>query len=163
MADRNEDLRKLTELIKDVKTAMLTTVMPDGSLRSRPMVVQEPEPDGNLWFFTGKSTSKVREIGHDQHVNVSFADPDENKYVSISGRASVVDDRAREEQLWNPACRAWFPNGLDDPDLTLIRVEIDGAEYWDSSSSTMVHLAGLARALATGQRYEPGEHDVVSI
>lgn len=162
MADQTDALGKLIELIKDVKIAMLTTVIPDGSLHSRPMVAQQPEPDGTLWFITGKSTSKVQEIKHDQHVNVAFADLADNKFVSISGRASVIDDRSKEEQLWNPAYRAWFPNGLDDPDLTLIKVDMDGAEYWDSSSSAMVQLAGLAKALVTGERYEPDEHGVVS-
>ena len=91
--DRAAAIKKLGELIEDIKIAMLTTVEEDGSLRSRPMGTQQVEFDGDLWFFTGQSTAKVDEIQQDQHVNISYANPDDNRYVSVSGRARLRASR----------------------------------------------------------------------
>jgi len=151
-ADRADAITTLGELIKDIKFAMLTTVEDDGSLRSRPMGTQQAEFDGDLWFFTGAGSAKAGEIQRDRQVNVSYADTDHQRYVSVSGSAQLVRDRAKIEELWNPIFKAWFPNGLDDPDLALLKVTVERAEYWDSPSSKVVQLYGFVKAVATGKR-----------
>lgn len=161
--EREQQLKKLNEMIKDIKFAMLTTVEADGSLRSRPMATQEAEFDGDLWFFTGASASKVDEVEQEEHVNVTFSDNDKNRWVSMSGMARLVRDRNRIEEYWNPVYKAWFPRGLDDPDLALLKVDVDHAEYWDSSSGAVVHAVGFVKALAAGQRYEPGENEKLEL
>lgn len=158
-----DGIAKLRELIKGIKIAMLTTVEADGTLRSRPMGTQQTEFDGDLWFFTGKNSGKVAEIQHDQHVNVSYAAPDDNRYVSVSGRAELIDDKTKEKELWNPFIKAWFPKGLDDPDLLLLKVRVEAAEYWDAPSSTMVNLVGFAKAVLTGNRPDIGENEKLSL
>jgi general stress protein 26 len=163
MAERN-DIEKIRDLIKGIRFAMLTTVDADGSLRSRPMAAQEMELDGDLWFFTGASSHKVGEVERDHRVNVSFAAPDDNTYVSVSGTARLVRDKAKAEELWNPFVKAWFPKGLDDPDLALLRVEVEKAEYWDAPSSKMVQLYGLVKATLTGKRPEKvGDHEKLDL
>ena len=162
-AERDERVRKLAELIKDIEVAMLTTVDESGALRSRPMMTQRVEFDGDLWFFTKAGAPKVGEIEHDQHVNVSYSSPADQHYVSMSGRARLVRDRARIEELWNPAYQAWFPEGLDDPEIALLKVSVEQAEYWDSPTSTVVHLVGLAKATLTGESYKPGENEKVNL
>lgn len=160
----DNNVEKLRDLIKGIKIAMLTTQEDDGTLRSRPMFTQETEFDGDLWFFTGQSTAKVDEIQQDQHVNISYANPDDNRYVSVSGRARLVRDKQKMKELWNPMFKAWFPDGLDDPDLVLLKVDVTQAEYWDSPSSKMVQLAGLVKALATGQRADDiGENEKLQL
>ena len=161
--DRDETIKKLRELIKDIKFAMLTTAGDDGSLRSRPMATQQTEFDGDLWFFTNASAPKVDEIRHDQHVNVSFSSPEDHRYVSVSGKAQIVRDRKKAEELWNPFYKAWFPEGLDDPDLALLKVPVEKAEYWDSPSSPVVHLIGFVKAVATGTRYQPGDNEKINL
>jgi general stress protein 26 len=156
-------IRKLAELITDIEFAMLTTVDADGSLRSRPMAVQRQEFDGDLWFFTRASAPKVEEVEREEEVNVSFARPDKQQYVSVSGKARVVRDRAKIEELWSPELKAWFPEGSDDPDLALLRVRAERAEYWDGRSSAVAHLVGLVKAVATGTSYEPGENEKVQL
>lgn len=156
---RDEAIVKLNELIHDIRIAMLTTQTPEGSLRGRPMATQEAPFDGNLWFFTSAESPKVDEIEDEHHVQLSYASPEDNRYVSVSGRATVVRDRAKAQELWSPAMKAWFPGGLDDPDLALLRVHVEAAEYWDSPSSTMVHIVGFVKAVSTGQRYQPGENE----
>lgn len=161
--ERARDLEKLNEMIDGIRIAMLVTQMPDGTLRSRPMMTQHTETDGVLWFFTALSGHKTDEIESHHEVNLAYSDPDDNRYVSISGVASVVRDEERARELWSPLYRAWFPKGLDDPQLALLRVDVHHAEFWDAPSSTMVHLAGLAKALTTGKRYErPGDHGQIS-
>lgn len=157
-----EACEKLEKLIQGIKVAMMSTIEEDGSIRSRPMWTQQHKFDGTIWFFTSVNSGKMNEIAMDQHVNLSYADPDSNRYVSISGKARHVRDKEKARELWNPAMKAWFPEGLDDPELTLLRVDVESAEYWDSPSSKIATLIGFVKAVATGQRYEPGEHDKVN-
>lgn len=158
-----EAIRKFNELVRDIKFAMLTTEHEDGTLRSRPMVTQEADLDGTLWFFTGLSTHKVVEIRQHQQVNVSYAAPDDQRYVSVSGVSQTVRDQDKMRELWNPLYRAYFPKGLDDPDLTLLRVDVSEVEYWDSSSSRMARMAGWVKAIVTGNKDAMGEHGKIDV
>lgn len=155
----NDSARKLWDLIKDIKIAMLTTVCEDGHLRSRPMVTQKVEFDGDLWFFTLKGAHKVHEIHKERHVNVAYQSEDGNRFVSVSGRAKLIADRDKIEEMWRPGLKAYFPKGLDDPELALLRVTVESAEYWDTPSAPIVRIAGFVKALAAGQRYEPTEQE----
>jgi len=149
---------KLGELIKGIQVAQLTTVEDDGSLRSRPMGTQDIEFDGTLWFFTQIQAPKVRELRAEEHVNVTYSDIDHDRFVSVSGRAQVVQDREKIDELWKPFLKAWFPQGKDDPQIALIRVDVDHAEYWDAPNSTMVKVVGFLKAVTTGEIYAPGEN-----
>jgi general stress protein 26 len=160
---REAKIEKVRELIGDIDFAMLTTVRPDGSLHSRPMAAQGGEFDGVLWFFTSASSHKVDDVERNHRVNVAFASPDEQKYISLSGEAQLVRDRARIEELWNPFYTAWFPEGVDDPDVALLRVEVDSAEYWEGRSSTVAHIFGLAKAALTGEPANVGENEAVKL
>ncbi len=161
---RNQDIEKLRELTKDITFCMLSTRDSAGRIHSRPMTMQQTEFDGDLWFLTGKSTGKTGEIARDQQVNVSFADPGSSKYVSVSGSANVVDDRAKAKELWNPAYMVWFPKGLDDPELTLLHVSIEAAEYWDSPNGVVTYLMGFIKAATTGERPDKiGDHEKLEL
>ncbi|HUE42188.1 MAG TPA: pyridoxamine 5'-phosphate oxidase family protein [Candidatus Sulfotelmatobacter sp.] len=162
---REQMVAKVGELIKDINIAMLTTEAEDGLLHSRPMATQKTEFDGTLWFFTGLNTGKISEIDWNPEVNLSYAEASDNRYVSVSGTAEIVDDRAKMEELWSDIYKAWFPQGLDDPDLCLMKVEVTFAEYWDVPSGKMVQVFGFLKALATDERLkmEGGSHGVVEI
>jgi general stress protein 26 len=151
--DGEREVRKLRKFIRGTRIAMFTTVAPDGHLRSRPMATLKAEFDGSLWFFTRAGAPKADEIRDNGHVNVVYSDPEEMRFVSVSGRAALVTDRARIESLWSGRLKAWFPEGKSDPELALIRVRIERAEYWNAKSGTMVHALGLGKALGQG---EPG-------
>jgi general stress protein 26 len=161
--ERAENVEKLWLLSKDIKFGMLTTAEADGTLRSRPMATQQSPFDGDRWFFTYGRAPKVQEIEEDHHVNISYADPDDNRYVSVSGTARLVRDRAKMEELWNPIYKAWFPDGLDTPDIALLQVTVTQAEYWDATNNKLVQLAGFVKALATGQRAEGGENEKLDL
>jgi general stress protein 26 len=159
----SENLPKLHEIIEGIRFAMLTTIDTEGHLRSRPMSTIEIESDHELWFFTHFNSEKTHEVELNQHVNVSYADPDRQKYVSVSGRANIVRDRNKMEQYWNPIYKAWFPNGLDDPNLSLIRVDIEQAEYWDAPSSRMVRALSHLAAFTRGEVSQTAENKKVAV
>lgn len=155
--DREGSIKKINELTEGIDFCMLTT-MDGGVLRSRPMSTQEFEFDGDLWFFTSDNTHKIDEIEKDNRVNVAYSKPEDNTYLSISGKAEVVKDRAKIEELWSPILKAWFPEGLDDPHLCLLKIAVEQAEYWDAPSSKIVQLFGMVKALATGEEADYGEN-----
>lgn len=156
-----EAIKTLRELIKDIDFAMLTTIDADGSLLSRPMSTQEAEFDGDLWFFTSADTGKVGDIRGNSRVNVAYARPDDQTYVSVSGEAELLNDRAKMKELWSPVYKAYFPNGLDDPQLRLIKVHVDKAEYWKGHGLVRT-VIGFARAL-TGQEADLGENEKLQL
>lgn len=163
-ADRRPELfKKLQELVHDIDIAMVTTVAPDGALRSRPMGTREFTADGEIWFFTADDSAKAGDLAAEHAVNLSYADARKQRFVSVTGNAEVVRDRERARQLWHPLVKAWFPGGLDDPHLALLRVRVETAEYWDTGESRMVQLFEMARAIATGTAPDLGENAKVDV
>ena len=158
-----EHVAKLRELCRGIHIAMLTTVEENGSLRSRPMATHEIEEDGSLYFFTGRDAPKVGEAeGHE--LNVTFVDHGKSTFVSLSSHATMVDDKAKMEALWSPMLKGWFPGGIDDPNIGLMRVVPHHAEYWDSPNTKLVQLFAYAKASITGQAPKNvGEHEKVAL
>jgi len=159
---RQESIEKLKGMLEGIDFAMLTTSA-GGKFRSRPMSTQEMDENGDLWFFTSDDTHKVEEIEADDRVLVAYSQPDDNTYVSVFGRAKLVKDRAKIEELWNPIHKAWFPEGVDDPHLSLLKITVEEAEYWDSPNSKLVQIAGFVKALVTGQEADGGEYGKINL
>ena len=156
-----EQVTKVAGLLRKVKICMLTTQDGSGRLHGRPMAVQQVEFDGDLWFFTARDSSKARQVRHNPAVNVSFSSIADavngGLFVSITGYATVVDDPAKAKELWNDTYQAWFPGGLQDPELVLLKISVDTAEYWDGPNSLVTAFQILKSAL-TGQTPSFGEH-----
>jgi general stress protein 26 len=158
MADmtREEAIARIGKLLGCVPVAMLTTTSTRGWLRSRPMVAQRGPFDGTLWFLTSRSAAKAADVRDRHQVNVSYASPEHECYVSVSGVARLVDDRAQARSLWNASYVPWFPKGVDDPELTLIRVDAEEAEYWDPAARRMVVISELLQPRPTFRDFDPG-------
>jgi general stress protein 26 len=156
--EHSSQVAELKAKIKPIRFAMFTTIDQHGHLVSRPMTVQDIDPDGHLWFYTATNTDLWQNIAAQPQVNVSFAEPADNVYVSVSGQAERVVDRARIRDLWSPAVQAWYPHGPDDPHVMLVRVISHTAEYWDAGASAMVQMYKIARAALTGSAPDEGEH-----
>ncbi len=152
-----EGIAKIAELIKDIRICMMTTAAGDGSFDSRPMATQKTEFDGTVWFLTRGESGKVAEIADDSHVSLLYADPGDSKYVSLKGRASTSHDRAKIHELWNPMYKAWFPQGEEDPAITVLKVDVTEAQYWEASSSKIVMGAKYLAAAVTGGKVDVGE------
>jgi len=151
------EFEKLGELIKDIQVAMVTTVEADGTLHTRPLASLAYENDGQLWFYTAVDSAKVDEVMHDVRTSVSFADTSKDAYVAASGTADIVNDRQRIHELWTPFAKPWFPNGPDDPNLALLRVHVERAEYWTAPGKA-AYLFGVAKAAVTGKRTQMGDN-----
>ena len=163
-ADHTDTHAKLWDLIKDIRFAMFTTRHANGHLHSRPMTTQNSnvDEDSNLWFFMARKGDPVADLTADPTVNVVYADPGDDSYVSVSGTASVVEDAAKKQQLWSKLAEAWFPGGVNDADLALVRVKITHANYWDVTDSKVVQLYKMAKAAVTGKPpTDLGEHGEV--
>lgn len=146
------DVQRLASLVEGISFAMLTTRHEDGqSLRSRPMTMQKAAFDGSFWFFAARNTSVSEDIQSDPRVNISFADPDSQRFVSATGMAEISLDRAKMKELWSPAYQAWFERGLDDPQLCLLRVHVESADYWETPATRVVQMVGFAQSEISGK------------
>lgn len=159
-----EKVDTLWRLVRRVRIAMLVTQDAEGELRARPMANQQADAfDGTLWFFTAEDSTKVREAERDRRVNLSLADASDQTYVSVSGTAEIVRDRAEIDRRWSANLATWFPKGKDDPNVALIKVTAHKGEYWDAPSSTMVHAYGYVKAKLAGTPPDPGAHGKVRL
>lgn len=166
MTTNTSDQQTLWDLIKDIKFGMLTHRHSDGMLHSHPLTTMNQSADegSRLYFFVSRNSEIAHRLQQDGNVNVSYADPGKDSYVSLSGQGAVVDDGAKKAALWSPMAKAWFPEGPTDPDLALLEVSIRHAEYWDVKESKMVQLAKMAKAALTGQPPKNlGEHKELSL
>lgn len=164
MTDTTPTQHHVAELVSDAKVAMLTTTTPDGRNVSRPMALQEAEFDGDLWFFAYDDSAKAQQISAHEQVNVAFADTKGHTWTSLAGRATIVHDRQKAEDLWAKPLQAWFPDGLETDGLCLIRVEADSAEYWEGPSNTVAYVAQTVRAAVTrNPDRDPIENDTVQL
>lgn len=152
--------KKLRELIKDVRIAMLTTVDSGGKLRSRPLATIDVESDNELLFFVRQESGKVEEIKKDNQVNVSYADAGGNTYVSVSGAASVGKDPELVKKHWSPMLNAWF-EGPEDPTLAVLTVRLEKAEYWDGPGNWIARAIALGKAALGDRDSKIGDHGTV--
>jgi general stress protein 26 len=157
----SEGTAKVAELAKDIRVGMLTTVDADGQMISRPMALQETEFDGDFWFFAERDSGKADQIRLNQAVNVTLSTG--QTWISVYGHARIVDDTAKAKELWNGAVEAWFPQGPEDASIVLIKVDGEGAEYWDTPGGRVATAISFAKAKVTGKPYDGGENEQVSL
>lgn len=155
------DEKTLWTLIEGIKFGMLTHQHSDGSLRSAPLTTQNKSGDEgtHLYFFISRKSEIARCVALEANVNVAYSHPGDDRYVSVSGTAAIVEDQTKKDYLFTPFAKAWFPGGPTDPDMALLVVDIDHAEYWNVTESKMTQLAKMAKAAITGEPPKSmGEH-----
>jgi general stress protein 26 len=157
-------VEKLYELIDEIEVAMFTTRRADGMLVSRPMATQKRSSGADLWFVTARDSEKLVEIGEDAHVNLAYYKDRTREWVSVSGRARIVDDRAKIRELWAPDWRAWFGDEggandgtPEDPRIVLIAVDVDAAMYLEVNKPQAVVLFEVVKGMLTGKAPDVGE------
>jgi general stress protein 26 len=163
-SETQEARERLWQMIKDIRFSMFTTRHANGHLHARPMTTQNRSMDENasLWFFMARNSEPVIDLTADPVVNVVYANPGSDSYVSISGNAVVFEDMGLKEKLWNKMAQAWFPSGYTDPNLALVQVKIIHANYWDVQESKIVQLFQMAKAAVTGVPPKSlGEHATI--
>ncbi|MEP6675233.1 MAG: pyridoxamine 5'-phosphate oxidase family protein [Ferruginibacter sp.] len=128
----------------------------NGDIDSRPMSTQKVEDDGIMWFMSSKDSTKNLELQKDGRVHLMYSDPSKSHYLSIAGYAEIVHDRDKIEELWNPIAKAWFEEGKEDPDITLLKVHPEEGHYWDTKNGKLVSLIKIATAALTGHGMDGG-------
>ena len=142
---------------------MFTTRRADGHLVSRPMATQERVSGSDLWFVADVSSHKLDELDNDAHVNLSYYNLKSREWVSVAGTAEVVTDRAKIHEMWNQVVEAWFPDGPDTPEVCLLRVDSESAEYWTSPGGTAATVLQWVKSKVTHSRMSVGESGKVEL
>lgn len=150
------DITKIAELIRGIKFAMVTFVNHEGHLHSAPMTTQDEEFNGTVWFIGAKDSDLVRSVPGNAQVNLGYSDPAGHNYVSINGTAELVTDQAKLDEIWNDGYNAFFEQGKEDPNIQLIKVTGNGAQYWEGSGR-VVSIIKMAKAAITGDTAKLGE------
>lgn len=150
-------LARLKELIESIRIGLLTTVDLDGVLHTRPVETLRCDTDGTLWFFTDHQSPKANELSHDMRVSVGYSELAKKIYVAVAGHARILRDKALAAELWTPGQRAWYPKGLDDAHLSILRVTMERAEYWETPGKASYVVAAL-KAAVTGQPATVGQN-----
>lgn len=140
MFQKEEGQKKIKDLVEDIKTCMFTTTDEECNVFSRPMFTVKVDNEGHLWYFTNEFSERTRDIAAGKQVTLVFSHPGKNSYMNVYGNCELVHDKNKMKDLWQPALKAWFPEGIEDPSVCLLKVVIDEAFYWDNSSNDMICL-----------------------
>lgn len=153
----HEAIEKFRDLVKDVSICMFTTIDENHDLSSRPMFTSKVDDEGNVWFFTNEFSEKINEVSKDNLVHLIYSHPVKNIYVDVTGTCSLIIDKKKMEELWDPTLKNWFPQELEDPKICLVKVATETAHFWNHSSSKMGLLFGMIRSIAKGDKYKETE------
>ncbi|MGZ3772544.1 MAG: pyridoxamine 5'-phosphate oxidase family protein [Pseudobdellovibrionaceae bacterium] len=152
-----ENVKIFGDLVKNIKFAMITTINKEGRLRSCPLTAQEIDIDGDLWFVINKNSEVYKNVHDDSRVNVSFSS-ESQIYISVSGKGETIDDSDKLNMLWSPSLKIWFPIGKGDPNIAILKINVESVEYWQHPTFKVVHLGTFAKAFIGGEKEVPGEH-----
>jgi general stress protein 26 len=151
-----EGIDKLKQLAKSASVCLFATELDSKPIIVRPMSVREVDDNGNLWFFSRGDSGKNDQIEHHPEVQLFFINTGSAEYLSVYGEATIIRDRNKAEDLWTPIAKAWFSEGKDDPQLTLIKVSTVDAYYWDTKTNKAVQLVKILAGALTGKGLDDG-------
>ena len=154
--DNKKALEKFKDLVEDIKVCMFITNTAGAQEHTRPMATIEVEENGTLWFFTDIRSLKVEEVNQQREVHLVYAHPGKASYLDVWGSAEIIKDRQQLVDKWSPLVKAWFPDGVSDPNLGLLKVQPVEAYYWEAETGKMVHFLKMAASAVTGQRLAEG-------
>lgn len=147
-----EAIEKITELAKG-KICLFCTYR-NNEIVSRPMDTQDVDEDGALWFMSRKDSIKNMQIGENNEVYLMYLDTSKSHYLSLRGKAEILYDRQKIEELWTPSTKAWFTEGKDDPDISLLKVTPENGHYWDTKNGALISLIKIAAAVISGKEMD---------
>jgi general stress protein 26 len=148
-------INKVRKLVNDINVCMFITENNDDE-HTRPMATIEVEENATLWFFTDIRSIKVEEVSKQHEVHLVYAHPGKESYMDIWGTANVVTDRQIIKDKWSPVVKAWFPKGIDDPNIALLKVIPYDVYYWDAETGKMISFLKIAASAVTGKKLSEG-------
>jgi len=146
-----EALKTLKELVESIGICMYCTMDSSSDMASRPMGTAKIDDDGSIWFFTTDNSSAAGIASKGKMVCLNYAHITKNSYLCVMGSPELVFDKAKMSELWTPILKTWFPDGLNTPDIALVKVTPHSAHYWDSDMSRLRLLFSFIKAQLTGQ------------
>ncbi len=147
------DSRDFASLLSAYRTALLTTLGPDGHFHSRPMAMHQTVRGEEIWFATSASAKKCKELASDPRCALTFFDSESGGTISLSGVGEVIRDKKLLQELWNPSWARWFPGGQQQRDVALIRVIPQHVERTDGKTGkSEVLFTSKARRTRRGER-----------
>ena len=158
-----EAVEKIKDLATSAKVCMFTTQLSVVPLTSVPMGTQEVDDEGNLYFLSGKTSHKNQHIQSDPRVQLFYTNTGSSEFLSVYGNATITTDKAEIEKLWTPIAKAWFTEGKDDPDLTVIKVAPEEAYYWDTKNGKAVTMLKILAGAITGKTMDGGVEGKLSV
>jgi general stress protein 26 len=158
MFDTTADIDRVWTLINSIPVAMVVTHQ-GGEMRARPMAMRPAREEGAIYFLTDVDAPKAEEVRRDETICLALADNKSQKYVSITGRAEIIDDRDRVKEVWSIYDKAFWPD-KNDPRIRILRVTPESAEFWEGAG-TVVTAVKLVAAIASGERMNVGANERV--
>jgi general stress protein 26 len=159
---REQSLSLIDEKIKGMRSCLFVTHGPENDFRARPMATQDITFDGSVWFMTDQRSDKYAELQQDNRVGLEYAHSNGVRFVSLYGHAEFVTDHSKIKEFWNPFYKAWFTDE-NDPNIGLLKVVIDRAEYWDNKGGKLGALADMAIGAITDHTNTLDEHEVIDL
>ncbi|CAN5323189.1 pyridoxamine 5'-phosphate oxidase family protein [soil metagenome] len=152
----DDALEKMTKLVTDIDYAMLLTDLSSQPISAVPMSTKKVDEDGDIWFLSGLNSEHNTNIVTSPEVQLLYSDVSDMEFISIYGRATIIADPDTLRDLYQKSDDAWF-TGVDDPNLTAIKVVPQEAYYWDNKHNKYVSLFKMGVAAITGNKAEVGE------
>ena len=150
-------IKKMKILADHSPICLFTTMLEQQPLTTRPMSVRKVCDQGNFWFLSSIDSNKNIEIGVDDRVQLFFANTSDSEFLSVYGKATIITNKDKIEELWNQMAKTWFIEGVDDPTLSVLKVTPLSAEYWDTKHGKMVSILKIAISSVTGADMDGGE------
>jgi general stress protein 26 len=159
-----EAIEKLKDLVEDIDICLFCTNLKTGDgATTRPMSTQEVDDEGNMWFFSDINSDKNREINNDKRVQLFYSHPGKSSYVVVNGEAQVIIDREKTEEIWSPMVKAWFKEGKDDPNISILKVTPTSAYYWDMEGNRMINFFKMIASVATGKKLVDAQEGSIKV
>jgi len=147
---------KLKELIKSESICFFCTQLTQQPITTRPMSTQEVDENGNIWFLSSIKSNKNAEIEENDGVLLFYFNPSNYEFLSVFGNASIHTDREKIYEMRTPFAKAWFKDGKDDADISLIKVVPQSAYYWDTKNNKIISMIQMLAAIVTGNTPDDG-------
>src|SRR3954470_6551 len=161
----DQAVAKVRKLLPSFKAALFVTGVASGTgLHSRPLALQgDPSVfGGTLWFFADDRSPKVYELAVNTAVTLFMQNDSATHYLQLDGTASLSKDISKMRELYTPMLKTWFPGGLEDPHLTLIRFDAATGAFWESPGGAWQVAAAFATSLITGKPGKSGTAGTLS-
>lgn len=149
--NNKEAIDKLKSLVDDIMICLFcTNPKTDDGATCRPMTAIKVCDQGNLWFFSERDSDKNKEIEQNENVQLFFSSPSKSSYLIVNGKAEIILDKTKIEELWTPSANVWFKEGKDDPTISVLKVTPNSAYYWDTDGNRMINFLKTVAPVATG-------------